>query len=100
MDLTLLWIALSCFSGSVLAALANWVQSGSPFNRGKFAYALITGFITGLVFAGAYKLSNPPNLNLYDIFSAIVSGFGTGIGAIQVKTNREVKKLQKQLEAK
>jgi ABC-type thiamin/hydroxymethylpyrimidine transport system permease subunit len=98
LDINILWIALACFFGSILAALANMAQSGSPFQPAKFASALITGFIAGLVFAGAYKLSNPPSLNLYDVFVAIVAGFGTATGTIKILLHRELTALKKKLE--
>ncbi len=85
MDYTPLIIAGAAFIGAILH---GWFQGPVSWKT-----TLITGLITALSFAGAYKVLGA-SLTIYDVFAALVSGYGITAASNSVSLKAQVAKLK------
>ena len=95
MELNILWVALCCWLGGILAALATILSPGGTFVLKQFLYTVITGFVAALIWATAYKFYSPGNFTIYDIIAAIAAGWLAGTAQTKIQTYRFARKQAK-----
>ena len=76
--MNLIWVAIACFGGAILGNISN-LLANSGITAKAFWQGILAGIIAALVFAGAYQI-NGGTITTYDIFAAVVAGWGTVMG--------------------
>jgi hypothetical protein len=77
MDLSLLWVAIAAFGGTMSSAIVGWLDSGQVFNPRKFFSSVLRGFVA----AGGLALIQhfTPPLTWAVLLSAYLAGAGVDV---------------------
>ena len=75
--MNVIWIAVSAFTGGIVAALLGWLESKEPFDARKFSASIARALLAAVAFAVGYHYAN--SITPIDIGIAFCGGAGIDV---------------------